>query len=151
MNWWSKTLEFLSIIFNWLTKDRTKKLPYTDVCIGEYKNDTIAASIHAKIVLQENTQPHIDEFLKRINSVKPYCPLCGLELSWIYDSGGIDVFQVGYKCKKCGTKMKGSKKDLIKVLRAIVRKNYDEFWNRYRNQINILTKGKEKKYKLYSL
>jgi len=151
MNFLSKIVGLVHSIFNWQTKDKRKKLPYDKVQIGEHKSENINCAISVRIFLEENTQPPIDEFLKRINFAKPYCPKCGLELSWIYDSGGIDVFQIGYECKKCKTKMKGTKKELIKVLRAIVRKNYDEFWSRYRSQIKILTKGKEKKYRLYSL
>lgn len=148
MKWVEKTSELFNNIFLWLTKDRSKTLPYYKVQIGEHKTETLCCGINVTIKLNENTRPPIDEFLKRITFAKPYCPKCGIELSLIYNSG-VDVFQIGYKCENCNTKIKCTEKELRRILHSLVRKIYNKAWEKYKEEIKKMTNGKEKKFKVY--
>jgi hypothetical protein len=59
-----------------------------------------------------------------------------------------DGVQIGYKCINCQTEIKRDRGELVDDAKAEVRKNFDETWILYRNEIKRITKGKPNKYVL---
>lgn len=149
MEWWTRTVEFLNNLLSWFTKDKQKKLPYSEIELLEFKNDKIAVSVLAKIVLQENTQPHVDEFLSRVSLGRPFCPKCNLQFESLRTSWVADFEEIGYMCERCGAKYKITEDQLLNAMKSQIRKSYNSAWKIYKEKIKKMTKGNENKYKLY--
>ena len=129
---------------------RTEKeiLPSDFVVIGTVRNQNLAIDIRAKIVLNENTQPNVELFLDRIQSISPYCPKCYRPLATKHASWMVDGVQVGYLCKNCKTEYDGNYKDVFDEVLAEVRRNFDNYWKIYRDEIEKMTKGKPENFTL---
>ena len=75
-----------------------KELPASEVTIGNISDDFILVGIRAKIVLMENAQPDIDNFLGRIKIGAPFCSICSEPLVVMRGSWMSDVMQIGFNC-----------------------------------------------------
>lgn len=131
-----------------LTIDGKRILQYSKVKIGEYSRENLKVDILAKINLDEEVQPAISLFLQRVRIGAPYCPRCARNLDYLRASWMADGVQIGYKCIDCNTEIKRDQEELIDDAKAEVRKNFDESWVIYLEEINRITKGKPGKYVL---
>lgn len=125
-----------------------KKLPYSEVTIGNYKTQDICADIRAKIILDESHQPAVDLFLDRIRKGEPFCPECSRPMDYWKATWMADFAQIGYQCFNCDIKHKGNYEDLLNDIKGEVRKNYEKYWDIYKGENNKLTKGNPEDYQL---
>jgi hypothetical protein len=123
-----------------------KILPYSKIELGNYESETIAVGILADILLEESIKPGTELFLNRVDAGEPYCPKCKNPMeSW--NAGPKAGFvQIGYKCINCRTKHGRNRDELIKDISGEIRRNYDNYWNRYVHQINKITNGRPGDY-----
>lgn len=70
-------------------------------------------------------------------------PLEELRLSWM-----ADFSHYGYKCLQCNEEIKKTGGELLDDIHAEIRRDYTKHWINYRQEINKLTKGKDRRYKL---
>lgn len=131
-----------------ITIDGKRILQYSKVKIGEYSRENLKVDILAKINLDNEVQPEIPLFLERVIIGDPYCPHCSRNLDYLHASWMADGVQIGYKCINCETEIKRDRKKLVDDAKAEVRKNFDETWVLYRNEIKRITKCKPHKYVL---
>jgi hypothetical protein len=131
-----------------ITIEGKRILQYSKVKIGEYSCNNLKLDILAKINLDNEVKPEIPLFLERIIIGDPYCPLCSSNLDYLRASWKADYVQIGYKCKNCQAEIEKDRQDLINDAKAEVRKNFDEVWVLYCNEIKRITKGKPHKYVL---
>lgn len=125
-----------------------KKLPYSEITIGNYSTQDICADIRAKIILDELHQPSVDIFLDRIRIGDPFCPKCSRPMDYWRATWMADFAQIGYQCFNCGVKHKGDFGDLLNDIKGEVRRNYKKYWDKYKIEINKMTKGKPEDYQL---
>lgn len=140
--------QLLSTLLTWVSKDRRKVVPYSEVRVGTYVTDRLKVDILAAIVLSDPAQPDVNLFLKRLTIEKPYCARCARPLDELRLSWKVDFAQVGYNCPNCQTEITKDPSDLRKDVHAEVRRAYDSYWRTYRDAIVALTKGKPHKYRL---
>lgn len=138
----------LEYFFKWLVKDKRKLLPYPDVTFYTFKKDFICVEIRAIIVLNETILPSIDHFLDRITISRLFCENCGLPIDEINATWMADFAQIGFQCKKCNKNINLYLNDLKNDLYSDIRNNYKIYYDAYQNEINRLTKRKQRKYKL---
>jgi hypothetical protein len=122
-------------------------LPDSKVVIGTLKKESLFADIEAKIVLQENGKPDIENFLTRITMGKPYCPKCLRPMDDIAaDWRSLDTSPVGYYCVNCKTNSRGHYDYIVKDGQALVRKDYETYWKVYQSKIDELTNGERQRF-----
>lgn len=122
-------------------------LPDSKVVIGTLKKDFLFAEIKAKIVLQENGKPDIENFLRRIMIGKPYCPKCLRPMDdTAADWRTLDTSPVGYYCVNCRTSSRGHYDHILKDVHALVRKDYEDYWKVYKSKIDELTNSERHKF-----
>lgn len=125
-----------------------KKLSDDKVAIGEYITEGLSVGILAEIVLDENSKPSIDSFLIRIKIGEPYCLSCSNPFELLRASWQLEGIQIGYKCTNCDYEIHKDYNDLQREVKGKVRKNFDEYWNIYIEEIDKMTGGKRSQYKL---
>lgn len=122
--------------------DSKKKLPVHAISVGIFKTKELEVEIMAKIILEEQIKPDIENFLNRIDTGNPYCPNCLRPLvEW--KSG---MMTIGYKCPSCNTQREGNTLDLLNDVYGKIRSNYNYFWDIYSKKIHQLTGGKPQDY-----
>ncbi len=121
-------------------------LPTDSVVIGSVKKQNLATDIRAKIVLNDNTQPHVELFLDRIQRTSPYCPKCFRPLDTKHASWMADGVQTGYECKSCQTEYDGKYRDVLNEVKAEVRRDFDKYWKIYCDEIEKMTNGKPENF-----
>lgn len=122
--------------------DSKKTLPYRDISVGTFKTKELEVAILAKIVLEEQIKPDIENFLNRIDTGNPYCPNCLRPL----DEWKLGGMTIGYKCPSCNTQREVNTWDLLNDVYGKIRSNYDYFWDIYSKKIHQLTGGKPQDY-----
>jgi len=125
-----------------------KKLPVSEITIGTYKESLLAIDILAEVILEEESKPGIEVFLKRIVLRDPYCPNCSRTLDTTHASWKADGVQTGYRCSKCNTERKGKVSDLYKDVHGKVRRNFETFWQTYTEAIHSLTGEKPGEFRV---
>lgn len=125
-----------------------KKLPYSEITIGNYKTQDISADIRAKIILGELDQPSADIFLDRIKKGDPFCPKCSRPMDYWEASWMADFAQIGYQCFNCDIKHKGDYEDLLNDIKGEVRRDYEKYWEIYQREIEKLINGKPEDFQL---
>jgi len=128
------------------TIDGKTILQYSEVTIGQYSLKNLKVDILAEINLANEVQPDIPLFFDRVLIASPYCPHCSRNLEHLHASYMADGVLIGYKCRTCKTEIDRNREKLLDDVKAKVRKNYDEFWTEYHNEIQRITKGKPYKY-----
>jgi len=125
-----------------------KKLPVSEITIGTYKESLLAIDILAEVILEEESKPGIEVFLKRIVLRDPYCPNCSRTLDTTHANWMADGVQTGYMCSKCNTERKGKVSDLYKDVHGEVRRNFETFWQTYTEAIHSLTGEKPGEFRV---
>lgn len=126
--------------------DSKKKLPYRDISVGTFKTKELEVEIMAKIVLEEQIKPDIENFLERIYTGDPYCPKCSRTLDDWKSNWMANFAQIGYKCPSCNTQREGDTLDLLNDVYGLIRSKYAYYWNIYSEKIHELTGGKPQDY-----
>jgi hypothetical protein len=108
-----------------------KALPYRDMSVGTFKTSDIEVDIQAKIILEEQIKPDIENFLKRIDIGNPYCPKCSRPLDEWKSNWEANFAQIGYKCSSCNTQREGDTLALLYDIHGLIRSDYDSYWNIY--------------------
>lgn len=123
-----------------------KTLPYRQVSLGTLGSKELDVDIQAEIELEDQIQPDIENFLKRIGIGVPYCPKCSRPLEELRTTWMADFAQIGYECKSCNTQKMSERKDLLKDVYALIRSNYGYYWDIYSKKVQQLTNGKPHEY-----
>ena len=131
-----------------ITIDGKRILQYSKVKIGEYSRENLKVDILAKINLDNKVRPEIPLFLERVIVGDPYCSHCSRNLDSLHAIWMADGVQIGYKCTDCQTEIKRDRNELVDDAKAEVRKNFDQMWVLYCNEIKRITKGKPNRYVL---
>lgn len=140
--------KLVTAVFEFLSKDRRKVLPYPEVVIGTYSAHGLKVAILANVVLSETGHPPVDQFLERLRIGEPYCAKCSRPLDLLRASWMADGVQIGYNCPDCGIEIRKDKLAIRKEVFAEVRRAYDFYRSNYREAIMALTRGKPRKYRL---
>ena len=138
----------ISALLNWLSKDRRKRLPYQSVDIGKFKQGILVVDIQARIILEEKKQPSAGIFLDRIHLGEAYCSQCLRTLNTLHAHWMADGIQKGYKCQNCEEEIEVYREDIVKDVKGKVRRDYQQYWDKYRKNIEDITGGKPHKFKL---
>ena len=132
-----------------LTRDRRKLLPQRQVVIGTYQEDGLAVDLRAQIVLGERTPPDVEIFLDRVRLGQPYCPRCSNRLEEVLVDHWIPGYSgTHYECYRCEIETPMDGDDLEGEVFGAIRRDYLRFWSRYDEEIQHLTGGKPKKFKV---
>jgi len=138
-----------TIEIDWPPEDRRQTLPYKEVIIGTYViKDLANVSIKANILLIEQTKPNVDIFVQRISISEPYCKKCEEPMVPLVVEVMLTGKQIGYQCEKHNIKIKKIKADILNEVIGEVRRNYNRYWEKYKDEISALTNGDPKKFKL---
>ena len=124
-----------------------KALPDSKVVIGTLAKEFLSADIQAKIVLEENATPDVQNFLRRISMGHPYCPKCLRPLDDIAaDWRSLDTSPVGYYCTNCRNSSPGHYDNLLKNGQALVRRDFEKYWKIYQTKIDELTNARRNEF-----
>ena len=130
-----------------ITKSK-KVLPYRQISIGSLKTDKMAVDIQAKIVLEEQVKPDIENFMTRIDLGNPYCPERSRPLDEWKTDWMANFSQIGYKCLNCHTQRKGDGLAVLYDVYALIRSNYDHYWNVYAENVKQMTGGNPSEFSI---
>jgi ribosomal protein L37AE/L43A len=125
-------------------------LTKSKIVLGEYQETNLHVPLNAKIDLGFHEKPEVSEFLELVEIGKPYCPQCNRDLDFRRASWMADGVQTGYKCKKCGRERDGNEYALLKDAKAEVRKDFENYWQKYQGEIHKLTRGKPENFEVPS-
>jgi len=128
--------------------DPRKKLPVSEVSIGTYRDTVLAIDILTTIILDEQTKPSVEVFLKRIQLEDPYCPKCQRTLDTTHADWMADGVQIGFKCSNCQSERRGVMSDIYRDVEGEVRRNFDSYWRTYSHLIDELTHGKPQDFRI---
>lgn len=116
--------KIVDIAVDWLRRDRRKTLPQRLVVVGLFAKKDLKVDVCAEIVLGETIVPDVELFLRRLRPDR-------LPLS------------------SCGTQIDGPYRVLLDDVRGDVRRRgFLDYWTRYQEAIQLLTRGKDHKFKL---